>query len=537
MSYLSLYRRYRPLTFEEVVGQQHVIQALKNAYERNKIVHAYLFSGPRGTGKTTVAKCFARLINQFDESNVQHADIIEIDAASHNGVDDVREIIDRVKYSPLEAKYKVYIIDEVHMLSNGAFNALLKTLEEPPEHVVFILATTEIHKVLPTIISRTQRYDFLPVNKEQIYQRLVEVCQMEKVEYEIPALKTIATLSDGGLRDALTILEQVIAYSKYPLTIDDVIDVYKLVTLDDKIDFIKKLVDSNLNSTIEKMRNFKLMSVDFKLLINDLIIICKDVLTYKLTKNSDYFEILNNNLISEFILDYDYQKFMNGLVNILENNKSNRLLEEMFEVYILNALIQNNINGNEIIVPKVESKPKKEIIEVKKEEKKQEINVKLEEDSIESIKNVSDELLIDLMVCADKNQRLKDQEIYKNIYIECALPQYYAISNSMISCQIVLSSRDFLVLSNDGDIHVSTLNQKMSLVNELLHNLYNDQRKILIINHQQFEKMTKYFLELYKSKKLPVTSDSLVRVNEFFGQKEETSIDKLKSVFKDIIVE
>lgn len=533
MSYLSLYRRYRPLTFEEVVGQQHVIQALKNAYERNKIVHAYLFSGPRGTGKTTVAKCFARLINQLDESNVQHADIIEIDAASHNGVDDVREIIDRVKYSPLEAKYKVYIIDEVHMLSNGAFNALLKTLEEPPEHVVFILATTEIHKVLPTIISRTQRYDFLPVNKEQIYQRLVEVCQMEKVEYEVPALKMISTLSDGGLRDALTILEQVIAYSKYPLTIDDVIEVYKLVTLDDKIDFIKKLVNSDLSATIEKMRNFKLMSVDFKLLINDLIVICKDILTYKLTEKADYFEILNKNIINELVLDYDYQKFMNGLVTILENNKSNRLLEEMFEVYVLNSLIKNQVNKSEVITPQVENKQKKDIIV----ENERIVEVKVEKEIDSLVKNVSDDLMIDFMVCADKNKRLNDQEIYKNIYIECALPQYYSISNSMISCQIVLSSSDFLVLSNEGDIHVSTLNQKINLVMELLHNLYNDQREILIINHQLFEKNTKRFLELFKTKKLPDAKDSLRRVNEFFGQKEKTSIDKLKSVFKDVIVE
>lgn len=534
MSYLSLYRRYRPLTFDEVVGQQHVIQALKNAYERNKIVHAYLFSGPRGTGKTTVAKCFARLINQFDESNVQHADIIEIDAASHNGVDDVREIIDRVKYSPLEAKYKVYIIDEVHMLSNGAFNALLKTLEEPPEHVVFILATTEIHKVLPTIISRTQRYDFLPVNKEQIYQRLVEVCQMEKVEYEIPALKMIATLSEGGLRDALTILEQVIAYSKYPLKIDDVIEVYKLVTLDDKIDFIKKLVDSDLNSTIDKMRNFKLMSIDFKLLINDLIIICKDILTYKLTNKFDYFEILNSHIVNELVLEYDYQKFMNGLVNILENNKSSRLLEEMFEVYILNLLIQDQINTNksEGVVSGLDNKLNEEIVSENNQASRKKI---VKEDSL--LRAVNDDLLIDLMVCADKNKRLSDQEIYKNMYIECALPQYYSISNSMLSSQIVLSNNDFLVLSNEQDIHVSSLNQKLSLVIELLHNLYNDHRQILIINHQQFEKTTKYFLELYKAKNLPDVKESLRRVNLFFGQKEETSIDKLKSVFRDVIVE
>ncbi len=516
MSYLSLYRRYRPLTFEQVVGQKHVIQALKNAYERNKIVHAYLFSGPRGTGKTTVAKCFARMINQFDESIFQHADIIEIDAASHNGVDDVREIIDRVKYSPLEAKYKVYIIDEVHMLSNGAFNALLKTLEEPPKHVVFILATTEIHKVLPTIISRTQKYDFLSVSKEQILERLEEVCQSEGVKYQVQALKMIASLSAGGLRDALTILEQVITYSKDVISINDVIDVYKLVTVEQKIEFINSIINNQLEKAIQFLKSFKKDSIDFKLLISDLITLSKDIITYRLTKKFDYCDVINEEFINNIILEYDYQKFMNGLIEIFENSKNNRILEEMLEVYVLNLLLENKVNPvkEEVIDQKYNSQDKKQI------------------------NNLSDDCLLDLMICADKNRRISDQEIYKNIHIECTLPKYYSISDPMISSQVVVSGLDYIIISNDNDIYIETLLEQNDLVKELMNNLYNDNRTVFIINHKHFEAVTKKFMSLYKNGQLSTIDDSYKRIQKYLkNDKIQQPLDRLKSVFNDIVVE
>lgn len=219
MSYKALYRTYRPQTFEDVAGQSHVTITLQNAIKENRIAHAYLFAGPRGTGKTTIAKIFAKAINCMGEnppcnecSNCKeitlgdHPDVIEIDAASNNGVNEVRELIDKVKYAPINAKYKVYIIDEVHMMTPEAFNALLKTLEEPPAHIVFILATTEPHKILPTIISRCQRFDFQRVDENDIITRLKYVLEEEKVDYEEEALAIISKLADGGMRDALSIL-------------------------------------------------------------------------------------------------------------------------------------------------------------------------------------------------------------------------------------------------------------------------------------------------------------------------------------------
>lgn len=241
MSYTALYRKFRPDTFADVKGQDHIVITLKNQLKVNRIGHAYLFTGTRGTGKTTVAKILARTVNcenptpegPCGECRICRAiaagasmNVIEIDAASNNGVDNIREIVEEVSYSPAEGKYKVYIIDEVHMLSTGAFNALLKTLEEPPSYVIFILATTEVHRLPITILSRCQRYDFKRITIDTIADRMKELIQEEKVQVEEKALRYIARLADGSMRDALSLLDQCIAFLLgEELTYDRVLDV------------------------------------------------------------------------------------------------------------------------------------------------------------------------------------------------------------------------------------------------------------------------------------------------------------------------
>ncbi len=240
MAYQALYRKWRPRTFDSVIGQEAITDTLKNAIKRGKVSHAFLFAGPRGTGKTSCAKIFAKALNctnlQDGEPCNECAnciaanegsmpDIMEIDAASNNGVDEIREIRDKVKYAPTEGKYKVYIIDEVHMLSIGAFNALLKTLEEPPEHVVFILATTELQKVPATIISRTQRYNFKRISKEDLENRMKYILDQENIKYEVKALNVIAQVADGGMRDALSILDQLLSYEKDSVNYEDALQI------------------------------------------------------------------------------------------------------------------------------------------------------------------------------------------------------------------------------------------------------------------------------------------------------------------------
>ncbi len=249
MAYKALYRTYRPQTFEEVAGQRHIVRTLKNALEKNKIAHAYLFCGPRGTGKTTMAKLFAKALNCEEGIGHQcnncenckeiiagtHPDVIEIDAASNNGVEQVRDLIDKVNYLPIKGKYKVYIIDEVHMMTTNAFNALLKTLEEPPAHVIFILATTEPHNILPTIISRCQRYDFEKVADSDIKERMLEIMNQENISYEDSAVDRIISLADGGVRDALSILDQALAYSGDSLYEEDIINMFGLTSTTEKV--------------------------------------------------------------------------------------------------------------------------------------------------------------------------------------------------------------------------------------------------------------------------------------------------------------
>lgn len=298
--------KYRPQSFLEVAGQQSVIKTLKNSLESGKIGHAYLFSGSRGTGKTSMARLFAKALNCEEGTGHQcghcqnclsiadgtHPDIIEIDAASNNGVEQVRDLIDKIKYSPIRGRYKVYIIDEVHMMSAGAFNALLKTLEEPPENVIFILCTTEPHKVLPTILSRCQRFDFSKIQPDDMKRKLLEIIESEHADYELEALDGIVSLAEGGMRDALSILDQLLAFGGNSLTNSNLLSVYGLASLDEQVDLIKAVINGNATRVIGKCELYGDTGIDIRRLLAELVVILKDVLVYGRTKAPELLEKL-----------------------------------------------------------------------------------------------------------------------------------------------------------------------------------------------------------------------------------------------------
>ena len=298
MAYQALYRKWRPQKFEDMVGQTAVTKTLKNAIIHHKTSHAYLFTGPRGTGKTSAAKIFAKAINCLNPQDGEPCnecllckgitegtigDVIEIDAASNNGVEEIRDIRDKARYAPTQATYKVYIIDEVHMLSTGAFNALLKTLEEPPKNVIFILATTEPHKIPATIISRTQRFDFRRITNDEIIQRLRYILEQEEIAYEEEALSVIARCANGGMRDALSLLDQVISFSDDKVSYEQAIQVSGSLTDDLMIEFVRLLTQQQAQAALLQLQDLLLLGKEASRLIEEWLEFSRDLLVAKQT--------------------------------------------------------------------------------------------------------------------------------------------------------------------------------------------------------------------------------------------------------------
>nr|WP_313778203.1 DNA polymerase III subunit gamma/tau [Paenibacillus larvae] len=325
MAHIALYRTWRSQLFRDVVGQKHITQTLQNSLREQRFTHAYLFSGPRGTGKTSTAKIFAKAVNCMhgpaeEPCNECSAciritqgavmDVIEIDAASNRGVEEIRDIRDKVKYAPTEVRYKVYIIDEVHMLTTEAFNALLKTLEEPPEHVIFILATTEPHKLPATIISRCQRFDFRRISLEEQVQRLRFVCKQEGIHVEDEALHYIGRLSDGGMRDALSILDQASSYAAGSITVADVVAMTGGLASEQFERLARSVKEKDLGTSLEIIDSFMQEGKSADKCMESLILYFRDLLMVRLVPESA--------IVTDRIYNIEQMKQMAGHFSIRE---------------------------------------------------------------------------------------------------------------------------------------------------------------------------------------------------------------------------
>lgn len=586
MAYQALYRKYRPYNFDEVVGQQPIIQTLKNAIVQNRIAHAYLFCGPRGTGKTSIAKIFAKMLNCEDESNkpcgkcinckmVQngsHPDIIEIDAASNNGVDEVRNLIDKVKYAPMQGKYKVYIIDEVHMMTTGAFNALLKTIEEPPAHVVFILATTEPNKVIPTIISRCQRFDFNKVSQKDIEKRLSIVCKEEKIEIDPEAISLIAQLADGGMRDSLSILDQCIAYCSSNITVDNVREIYGVLTTSDIGKLFEHLYAHEVDVLIQQIQECSDKGMDLKRLTSDFITLLKESIILDYSSNSQLVSNTHKEVIEKYLLKSPSPFRFNVLNELMDVFNKYNYASNVLD-YLETALLKSISNSYEI-----KSKTAHEVIEESDGEneenyaessdlsydltsEKSEIDKKVPKNSentvtseLETISDVSretlkevgnkdskiilnDEYILQLLVGANKTERKIDTAKMdeRNMYL--ADLEYAKYANSLRNIAIVASGDKYIVVAVRSELEAKEINE-MQLTQgfeDFMEQVLGKAKKIFAIDHIQQTRVLEEFKERMIQGTLPEPVDVIIsRSHSSDKEKKLSEEEQMIELFPNI---
>lgn len=506
MEYISLYRKYRPKTFSDVVGQEVVVKILKNSILNNKISHAYIFSGPRGTGKTSIAKIFSKAVNCLNTTdgdlcnncenclqNIdEEIDIIEIDAASNNGVDEIREIRNNVKLMPVHLKYKVYIIDEVHMLSTSAFNALLKTLEEPPKHVIFILATTEFNKIPATVISRCQKFDFKKITNKQIEDRLKYILEQEKKSLNGEVISLIAKLSDGGLRDAINMLDQVISLEKENVTVDDVYNLIGDISEKNIIILLENIVSGNIKETLKNINEYYEEGKNFINICERLQLLIRNIIIFNNTDN--YFDKEYEKKLLDFShIELEYCEKMSdelfNLINELKRTNNQKIITEISFLKI--CLMQNKKEEKNI-----------DKIETKNNSKDNEIPIIIEEKQNEE-KEKNKSIKINNVFCGPskelKNNFVKNYEKLKEFL---SIKEYNSLVNLLLKAtpQIVTETNVLFTFKNNFDIVL--FDNKIEEIQDLLRKIFGKKYSVVAVNNEEYSNILKEYKKNIDSGKI-----------------------------------
>jgi len=554
--YQSLYRKYRPKNFDEVVGQDIPVKILQNAIKNDRIAHAYLFAGIRGTGKTSIAKIFAKAVNcQSRESynpcnncvicTQNNVDIVEIDAASNNGVDEIRELRDKIALVPSVSKYKVYIIDEVHMLSTSAFNALLKTLEEPPAHAIFILATTEVYKIPLTILSRCQRLDFKSITIPNIIKRLEYICKEENIKIEENAIREIARLSNGGMRDSISLLEQVWAYSDN-ITIDDVHKMNGTLGKEEVTNLFNFIGNNDIQNCFNLINKYEEIGTDFSKTIDELIYFVHNLILFKndinvednLYLKEDYNKVKDVLNIEKLI---ELMRRLNIASNEIKTVSNKKLI---FEMFIINSIenkekkeskiiskkeVNEDIPAVAIVNPAYVEKIKSDFSKLNENKVQDEPKEPIKNEDVQTIKNIR---LNNALAEFDKrvlNSFQKKLESLKDYAIDL---EYNETAMLLIDGKLKVASKEYLVYVYEEELVSRKFNSNIFKIEELIKIITGNDLKVISINNDEWEIVKE---EFNSKKKKYEKKEETEEIRKIINNLNKIPADFLEENFSDII--